>query len=872
MLLFLPTLRHANFLRGMKLPPLPVLDALPEVIRRLASDGVAVLSAPPGSGKTTLSPLLLMDAPWLDGRRIVMLEPRRVAARLAATRMAALLGEHVGERVGYRIRFERRVSDSTRIEVMTEGTLIRQLQRDPELTGIGLVIFDEVHERNLDTDLALTLTTDVRDSLRPDLRILAMSATADSARFARFLRPDEPAPVITAEGDTHPLTIRYTEPAGASLKPDLERIARTVRDAVRDHDGDALVFLPGAREIERTAKALHGLGVTAHHLVCPLHGGLPSSVQDKALRPDHHQRRIVLATNIAESSVTIEGIRIVVDAGFERFPQFDAVSGLTRLATRKISASSAEQRAGRAARLGPGVAYRVWSEYEHPRLERDILPEILEADLAPLALELFCWGCRGPEELRWLDAPPAGPFAQALDLLKRLGALDASGRLTQIGRRLADLPAHPRIARMLSAAADTGSDATIDRACDLAVLTEGRDPTGERTVDIEEGLAALRSSRRQRSGPGVDLGVSRALDAQSKELKRRCRRLLDLQSQGESRVETDGCKLSEHLTVGGLLSLGFPDRIAARRPGPDARYLLENGRGVRVDPQERIAGAPFLVALRVGGSVNEGLVTRAAELEESSLKFLHAGSFRREEQVGWNPRAGAVKALERTRLGAIVLSERSLTRVAPESVAAALLDGIRQVGVGALHWDDAARAMRARVATLRRFCPEAGWPDLSDEALTESLDDWLGPWLGSATRIEQLRAIDLAGLMSTLLGWQHMSQLDDDAPTHLSVPSGRRARLVYGEDGPPVLAVRLQELFGMLETPAIAGGRIPVMVHLLSPAGRPVQVTQDLAGFWARTYADVRKELKGRYPKHYWPEDPYSATATERVRPPQPRD
>jgi len=846
------TIGHTN------LPQLPVLDALPALERSLGSAGAAVLSAPPGSGKTTLSPLALADADWLRGGRIIMLEPRRIAARLAATRMASLLGEKVGARVGYRVRFERHVSRATRIEVMTEGTLVRRLQADPELEGVGLVIFDEVHERNLHTDLALTLTREVRDALRPDLRLLAMSATADVERFSRFLGVDARAPIIVAAGQVHPVVVHYAGPAGPALRPDVARVAHAVERACAEQHGDVLVFLPGAREIEQVRTTLEASATAMDLTVLPLHGALSPSAQDDALRASKTRRRVVLATNIAESSVTLEGIRAVVDAGFERAPRFDPVSGLSRLETRRISQSSAEQRAGRAARLGPGMVYRLWSEFEHRNLVSDARPEILSADLAPLALELLCWGTDTPEGLHWLDAPPPGPFAQALSLLERLGAVDDAGRLTRRGRALAQVPAHPRVASVLAAAVESGSEALLDLGGDLAALISGRNPTRERSADIEHRLSALRAFRENRDRPGLDARVCRVLEAEARDLKRRCRTL---------RPRDRVLGAPGELSPGGLLSLGFPDRIGARRAGSEPRFLLENGRGVRLDESEALASADFIVALEVSGSGSEGVVTLGAALNEAALKSLHAHRIRRTEHVRWVPRAESVEAMTRMRLGAITLVERPLGHPPPADVAAAMMDGIRQVGVGKLPWDDAARRLRARVACLRRFCPDEGWPDLSDEALSASLNDWLGPWIGAATKLEHLRAAGLTGLLEAALGWEHARRLDEEAPLRIAVPSGRQIALDYEDPGPPVLAVRLQELFGLLETPAIARGRIPVMLHILSPAGRPVQVTRDLAGFWARTYAEVRRELKGRYPKHYWPDDPYSATPTQRVRP-----
>lgn len=843
----------------MKFPELPVLHVLPELGRALGRAGAAVLTAPPGSGKTTLSPLAMLDEDWLEGRRVLLLEPRRVAARLAARRMASILGEKVGETVGYRIRFERRISSKTRIEVMTEGVLVRQLQADPELTGVGLVVFDEVHERSLDTDLALTFAIDARNAIRPDLKLLVMSATIDAERLANFIGIEGPAPILQTSGRTHPVIIRYIGAAGVAGGPDIAKVVATVGRALEENSGDVLVFLPGAQEIEKVAAALRSRNQRAAVAVLPLHGGLSQKAQDEALLPANRGRRVVLATNIAESSVTIEGIEVVVDSGFARTPRFDPTSGLSRLVTSRISRTSADQRAGRAGRLGPGIAYRLWSEDEHERLAADRKPEILDADLLPLALELSCWGVIEPASLSWLDPPPLAPFAQALQLLRDLGALDGRSGLTALGRTMTEVPAHPRLACVVAEAGKLGDKPTVAVACDIAALTEGRNPIlGSPAVDLEERLAALRAFRAGDRSVALDVRACQALEAEARALMARV-------PFKESRHRNLG-RTGAH--VGGLLSFGFPDRIGSRRSGASPRFLLANGRGVRMDEGERLGAAPFIVALRVGGPRSEGHVQLAAELVQSEVELVQHHRIERRESVVWDGREQAVTAKELAVLGAITLSERPLYSPPPDLVVEAMLDGIRKLGLGCLPWNEQARTLIGRVRCLERFCPNENWPDFSDSALALSLERWLGPCVAGMTRREHLRSLELSTLLKNHLGWRALSRLDQEAPTHIQVPSGRRVALFYHRDAEtPVLAVKLQELFGLQQTPAIARGRVPVTVHVLSPGGRPVQITTDLAGFWARTYSEVRRELKGRYPKHYWPEDPYSAVPTHRVRP-----
>ena len=834
--------------------PLPIEPLLPELRALLRRRSALVLQAPPGAGKTTRVPLALLDEPWLACRSILLLEPRRLAARAAAARMAALLGEAVGRTVGYRIRFERQISRQTRIEVLTEGILTRRLQHDPALEGVGLVIFDEFHERGLHADLALALCLDSQRGLREDLRLLVMSATLDGAAAARLLGD---APIVTSAGRAHPVSRSYLprDPVGL----DLPVVARAVLTALSDHAGDVLVFLPGGGEIRQLSRRLEAEPTCAGLALIPLYGDLPGEAQQRALRPDAEGRRkIILATSIAETSLTIEGVSVVVDAGWTRVPRFDPRSGLSRLETVKVSLDAAEQRAGRAGRLGPGACYRLWSEATHSRLAPHRRPEILDADLAPLALELACWGIADPAALAWLDPPPSGALAQARALLTELEALDDQGRVTAIGRELAELPTHPRLAHLLRRGAALGHGAL---AADLAALLEERDLLrGEHPFgcDLTARLDVLRAfrradrngSRRERADP-----VGGRVD----QAAQRWRRLLG--------VAVEDPTPPSATTVGLLLALAYPDRIARRRDGGADRYLLANGRGARLLPGDPLLGQDWLAAAQVEDGGGEGRIWLAAPVDPADLEAHLAARIRTVAAVAWDERQAAVVARRERRLGAVTLDSAPLAEADPATLREAMLAGIRRMGLESLPWSDDARAWQARVLTLRHGFPEDGWPDVSDGWLMEHLQAWLAPWLNGITRREHLRRLDLAAALQALLDHRQRARLNALAPTHLQVPSGSRLRLRYAPGEPPVLAVKLQELFGLTDTPRIAEGRIPVTLHLLSPAQRPIQVTQDLRGFWERTYAEVKKELKGRYPKHLWPDDPWNATPTRRARP-----
>lgn len=826
----------------------PVDAVVPQLDAALAAGPRAVLQAPPGAGKSTRVPLALLDSEWLAGRSILMLEPRRLAARAVAAWMAELLGEPMGKTVGYRVRFENRVGADTRIEVVTEGILTRRLQSDPELAGVGLVIFDEFHERHLHSELALALCRDIQRGLRDDLRLLVMSATLDGRGLADTLD----AAFVESQGRRHPVAVRHLprDPEG----PIWQSAAEAVRRALEEQaTGDVLLFLPGSAEIRRCAERLSALPVRVH----PLYGDLPLAAQEQAIRPDPEGRRkVVLATNIAETSLTIEGVSTVIDSGWARAPRFDPRSGLTRLETVRISRAAAEQRAGRAGRLGPGTCYRLYSETTAAGLVPFDLPEIATADLAPLALELAAWGVLDSSELPWLQAPPAAALAQARDLLRELGALDGSGRITPVGRAMGGLPVHPRLARMLLASRDEGLGAL---ACDLAALLSERDlirgEPADRSSDVAarlETLAAFRQQgRRGARAHGADAAACAAVERSATQF----RRLL-----GTTNAAADGTD-----AAGSLLLLAYPDRLAQRRSGSESRFLLSGGRGARLDAHDPNAGHRYLAVGALQGEGREGRIRLAAPVDMNAIETRLGHRFVESEEVGWDAGGERVVAERVRRLGAVVLERAPLSSPDPEAVKRALLEAVRQQGMALLPWDEASRSLQARLNFLRSVAPEHGWPDVSDAALLQTLEAWLPPWLEGISSRAGLRQLDLGAALRARLDWEALQRLEEGAPERMRVPSGHLRRIDYGEAS-PVLAVKLQELFGLAETPTVAWGRVPLTLHLLSPAGRPIQVTRDLKGFWERTYPEVRKELKGRYPKHPWPEDPWSASPTAGVK------
>ena len=857
---------------------LPIVEALPELQAQLATHPVTVLQAPPGAGKTTVVPLALLGMPglagttstgslagaaarWLAGRRILVLEPRRLAARAAAARMAEICGEAAGETVGYRVRFESKVSARTRVEVVTEGILTRRLQTDPALEDVGLVIFDEFHERHLQTDLGLALTLDSQRVLRPDLKILIMSATLDGAGIARLLR----APLVTSTGRTFPVEVRYAArefdapSAGTTSLAAATRLAGraagAVREALRAHTGDVLVFLPGAGEIRRAQTLLPDLGNAVD--VYPLYGDLPWEQQERALRPNASEgrRKVVLATPIAETSLTIEGVQVVVDAGYTRVPQFDPATGLTRLVTVRVARASAEQRAGRAGRLGPGVCYRLWTESTQRGLLAQPLPEIKTADLSGLALELALWGVKDAAALTWVDPPPAAALAQARDLLRDLGALDADGHIMPLGRDMAALPLHPRLSHLIRAAAERGG---ASLACDMAAIVSERDlftAAGRYTVDVSERLEALADFRARGQAGARAHGADPAACARVDRAARQWRRLIQAPAAAHARAPDPGA----------LLALAYPDRVAAQRAPNDTRYLLANGRGVRLPDYESRLRAPYVVAAHVDAGEAEGTIHLAAPIDLDAIRETLASRIDTRDIVRWDTQTMAVVARREERLGKLVLRTETPAELPAEPVRTAMLEGIRRMGIAALPWTPDARAWQARVLSLHAWFPDEAWPDVSDAALTAALDAWLGTHLDGCSRREHLTRLDLLALLRRQLSAEQARRLHEGAPAHIVVPSGSRVALEYRPGEAPVLAVKLQEMFGCVDTPRVGFGRVAVMLHLLSPARRPIQVTQDLRGFWERTYAQVRKELKGRYPKHPWPENPLQAEATART-------
>ncbi|WP_343717150.1 ATP-dependent helicase HrpB [Inquilinus sp.] len=809
------------------LPPLPIDAALPPLRAALAERGRAVLQAPPGAGKTTRVPLALLDEPWLGRGKVVMLEPRRIAARAAAGHMASLLGEKPGDTVGYRIRMDRRIGPDTRIEVVTEGILTRMLQDDPALEGVGAVIFDEFHERSLNADLGLALALETA-ALRDDLRLLVMSATLDGGPVARLLGD---APVVTSEGRAYPVETRHLPPRPGEAIEDA--VARAVRDALAEETGSLLVFLPGAREIRRVQAKLAGLGDGV--VVAPLYGDLPAAAQDQAIRPaPAGTRKVVLATNIAETSLTIEGVRVVIDSGLARTPRFDPRTGMSRLETVTIARAAADQRRGRAGRTEPGVCWRLWAKAGEGAMAPFDPPEILVADLAPLALELALWGT---DDLAWLDPPPAAALTQARALLADLGAIDADGRPTAHGKAMARLPLHPRLAHMVLRARAEGVGGT---AAELAAILEGRRPSPE--TDLRASIEAL---HRDRGDPGV---------ARLREAARDIARRFDLKGGGRPD------------DAGALLALAYPDRVAKRRSGSRGSFLLANGRGAALRESDPLAGAEYLAVAETDDAGREARILAAAPLDEATLEAVLGDRIAWVETVAWDAAEQAVAARRQRRLGALVLADAALPNPDPAAVATALLEGVRRLGLDVLPWRDGAMALRRRVGFARALEGET-WPDWSDAALIATLEEWLGPHLGEMRRRTDLDRLDLAQILSTALGWERQRALDALAPATIPIPSGRRAALDYADPAQPVLAVKLQEMFGQAETPRVGGGRVPVAIHLLSPAGRPLQVTRDLAGFWAGSYAEVRKDMRGRYPRHPWPDDPLAAPATARAKP-----
>lgn len=851
----------------------PIEEILPELLAVLEHGNVAVLQAPPGAGKTTRVPLALLNAPFLKAGKIIMLEPRRLAAVNAARYMASCLGEEVGRRVGYSIRFERKVSQATRIEVVTEGILARRLQNDPLLEGVAAVIFDEFHERSLTCDLSLALCRDVQQGLREDLRILVMSATLDAAPVAKLLGG---APLISSPGRRFPVQLDYLKVEPTMRLPELACSA--VLKALSQTSGDILVFLPGAGEIRRCEKLLKEK-VGAEIMIAVLYGDLPFAAQEQAILTAD-KRKVVLATNIAETSLTIEGVRVVIDTGFSRQLRYDPSTGLNRLEIMRISAASAEQRAGRAGRVAPGVCFRLWTEHTQATLLPFTSPEIRVSDLTPLALDLALWGVGDPASLSFLDAPPAAHLAEGRALLVRLGALDARGLITELGKKMAALPMHPRLSAMLIAAKSIGAG---ELACTLAAILSERDilPRGTGSLsesDLLDRVDALQERRDPQGCRTVErlagyfrraLGISEQGGSNAGFIgdRRGAAASAATSSLSTADLASKGGELSvDAALVGELLMKAYPDRVARERSPGSGRYLMANGSGARLSNRSNLRAQPFVVAVEVEGGSAEGEIHLASAVTLEAVRAACAAAITRGKRVFWDEREGRVVAREEERLGAILLSERSATPT-KEEVSAALLQGILSgPGIGGLNWSAEAQEFRNRVNFLVRVLPEEELPDLSDQALARDLEQWLLPYLTGVRTLAQLGRIDLLAPLKAMLSWREQKLVDDGAPTHLAVPSGSRVRLSYPADGTPYLSVKLQEMFGLAETPRVGFGRVPVLIHLLSPARRPIQVTADLRSFWNGAYREVCKELKGRYPRHPWPDDPWEAQATRHVK------
>jgi len=820
---------------------LPIEPLIPRILQELERHGTLVLQAPPGAGKTTRVPLALATAAFLAGKSVLVLEPRRLAARMAARHMATGLGEAIGETVGYRVRMDSRVGPRTRVELVTDGLFLRRLQDDPALDDVGCVVFDEFHERGLEADLALALTLESRAALNPALRLVVMSATLDATPVAALLGD---APIVTSEGRAHPVETRYLARA---LPGHIEAgVAQAIGNALAQEDGSVLAFLPGAREIRRVAAHLADADLGPTVIVAPLYGDLAAREQDAAVAPaPPGQRKVVLASAIAETSLTIEGIRIVVDSGLARVPRYDPRSGMTRLETVRASQATADQRRGRAGRLGPGVCIRLWTEPDQRARTPHPVPEILAADLTPLALELAVWGAGDGRDLAFLDPPPSGALAQARDLLTQLGALDAQGHPTAHGRAMARLGLHPRLAHMILAAAAR----SLGRlACETAAILSERDlfrgATNERDADLRARIAALRGERAE--------SVDRTALNQAKALVKQWMRLAKIER---------GSSIADLNRLGEVVAQAYPDRIAQARGDAVGQFRLTSGRGAFLLPTDALAAEPLLAVAALDGDARSARVFLAAPIDRAAIEEQFADRFEDVEEIGWDTRSESVVATRERRLGALVLDRRPVAAPDPRAVARAMADGIRQLGLTALPWNAGALAVQSRISFLRRLDPGA-WPDVSEAALAADPLAWLGKNLDGITRRNHLTRVDVTAALLDRLDWKQRRELDRLAPTHIEVPTGRSVPIDYSGES-PVLAVKLQEMFGARITPTVADGRVPILIHLLSPAGRPVQVTQDLEGFWRNGYASVRAELRGRYPKHPWPDDPLTATPTK---------
>ncbi len=823
-------------------PGLPVEETFPQLKADLNRTQTAILEAPPGAGKTTLVPLALMNEPWLGDQKIIVLEPRRLAARMAAQRMADLLGESLGETVGYRIRQDKKIGPKTRIEVVTEGILTRQIQNDPELSGIGLIIFDEFHERNLPGDLGLAFCLESQAALRDDLRLLIMSATLDGQQLSSWLNG---APIISSQGRSYDVETRnLPRPDKFSLVQDL---AKTIRQALKEEDGNILVFLPGEGEIRKTQSLLDG---QVNALICPLYGALTPKQQDQAIDPPPTgKRKVVLATTIAETSLTIEGIRIVIDSGLKRVPRFDSAKGMSRLETVRVSKASATQRRGRAGRLEDGVCYQLWPAAETQALQERDRPEILDTDLAPFALELASWGVKSPEDLQLLDLPNKGQFQAAQDLLIQLGALDDNHGITPHGKEILRLSLHPRMGHMILKAREQSTEDAVLACIIAAVLHDGPLIKGQRHSDLRDGISLLES------GKPTGKNLAKGAFFRAKETGKILKRKLNLPG---------GQPGSSALETGRLLGLAFPDRIAKQRQKGAGDYLLSGGMGAKLNEDDPLCGEDFIVVAQMGGAQSQARIFAAAPISQNEIEDSFPDLVHETDIVGWDKKKQAAVASRARKFGALTLKTSPLNDIDPELLKRAVCQGIRDVGLHILPWTKDATVLCERIEFLRES--DNSWPDFSTEGLTTRLEDWLIPFLNKATRLDHLKKIDLEAALLSQLSWDEQQQLNKRAPTHCKVPSGSHIRIDYSNPQKPFIAVKLQEMFGQPTTPTINQGRCALQIHLLSPARRPLQVTEDLESFWKQAYDSVKKEMRGRYPKHPWPDNPIEAVATAKTK------
>jgi ATP-dependent helicase HrpB len=817
---------------------LPIDDVLDGLGRTLAARPNAVLVAPPGAGKTTRVPLYLIEQDWTAGKKLIVLEPRRLAARAAAERMASTLGEKVGDTVGLRVRLQSRVSAKTRIEVVTEGVLARMILDDPSLEGVAGVLFDEFHERSLDADLGLALALDAQAGLRDDLRLLVMSATLDGARVAKLLGD---APVVESEGRAYPVETRHVS-RDPRARID-EEITRVILSALATERGSLLVFLPGQGEIVRTAALLNEKVRDPHVDIAPLYGAMDRDAQDRAVSPSPPGRRkIVLATSIAETSLTIEGVRVVIDSGLARVPRYEPDLGLTRLETVRVSRAAADQRRGRAGRTEPGVCYRMWEEAATGALDPFGQPEILSADLSGLMLDLAAWGARDPNALAWLDPPAAPAVNEARALLRQLGALDAEGALTEEGKAIRSLALPPRLARMVVDASRAGE---AGLAADIAAVLVERGLGGDGS-DVSERVERLRRDRSRRA----------------EDARRMAKGWAD-----QARRHTGGAAdaQADITDCGRLLALAYPDRIAKAR-GKPGEFLMANGRAASVEPHDRLAKEPWLAIAEIAGRAAAARILAAAPMTLADVEAAAGDALQTREEIGFDKQSGSLRARRTRRLAAIVLSEQTLAVPANAEAALALARGVASIGVDRLRWTKAQIQFRDRVMFLRRAEGDE-WPDLSDAGLAANIDVWLAPFIEGRTSVADISPEDLDAALAALVPWDRVRRLEQEAPTHFAAPTGSNIAIDYEAEGGPVLAIRVQELFGLSEHPSLAGGRVPLTLHLLSPAHRPIQITKDLPGFWKGSWAAVKTEMKGRYPRHVWPDDPASAAPTTRAKP-----